>query len=139
MRHERPTRRWEAPGGEGWLEVRALTEGEALERESLGVCEEYLLASGGTGDPAVQVRRRYDLRAMAEYVFRHSVVACGLPQRRWPGGGARRVVCRPDPDGRVAVLMGLTPPLSDWVREVVNEVNHRLPEQRAEIELAKKN
>ncbi len=124
-------RRWEVE--EGWVVVRALTEGEALERESLGVREEYLLVSGA-GDPAVQVRRRYDLKAMAEYDFRHSVMAFRLCE------GTRVLEGREeDPEGRVAVLMGMRPPLSDRVREVINEVNHRLPEQRAEIEVAKKN
>lgn len=132
-----PSRVYESPAGEGWIEVRALTEEEALERESLGLWEEYLLVSGGTGEAAVQVRRRYDLRAMAEYDFRHSVVACDLPAP--PGldqGDAEGH--REDPEGRVRLLMAQTPPLSDWVHEVIAEVNHRLPEQRADIEMAKK-
>ncbi|NPV46499.1 MAG: hypothetical protein HPY69_06060 [Armatimonadetes bacterium] len=133
-----PSRVYERPEGEGWIEVRALTEAEALERESLGLYEEYLLVSGGVGDAAVQVRRRYDLRAMAEYDFRHSVVAFHLAA---PGSdGSVAWEGRPeDPEERVRLLMALTPPLSDWVQEVIAEVNHRLPEQRAEIELAKKN
>jgi hypothetical protein len=135
----RPTRRYEAPGGEGWIEVRALTEGEALERESAGVREEYLLVSGGMGDPAVQVRRSYDLRAMAEHDFRHSVVAFRLPEAQASGEVVMREGGAEDPEGRVEVLLRMVPPLSDWVWSVINEANYRQPEQRAEIEQAKKN
>lgn len=131
--------RYEAPGGEGWLEVRALTEAEALERESQGVCEEYLLLTGGRDDPAVQVRRSYDLKYMAEYDFRHSVVSFQLPKRRESGEVVMVEAKAEETEAKVALLMEMTPPLSDWVWQVINEVNHRHPEQRAAIELAKKN
>ncbi|MHB8996918.1 MAG: hypothetical protein ACYC63_16870 [Armatimonadota bacterium] len=70
---ERQVQRYEAPVDlpgwreKPWVAVRALTEAEALERESLGLIEEYEVVARGLAEPELRVRRVYDLVAMAEY------------------------------------------------------------------------
>lgn len=165
-----------------WVVVRALTEAEALEQESLGLIEEYEVVQRGLGEPEVRVRRVYDLVAMAEYEWERCLVDWCLPdgfltprpslscggtaagegahgngsltpgsspsEDRGPaasgrggnGGGftARRRATN-DPEGNLEFLRGMGPCLGAWVRWVLDQVNWRLPEQRAQIEAAKKN
>jgi hypothetical protein len=63
-----------------WVAVRALTEAEALERESLGLIEEYEVVARGLGEPELRVRRVYDLVAMAEYEWGKCLVDWCLPE-----------------------------------------------------------
>ena len=44
-----------------------------------------------------------------------------------------------DTEANVRFLREMGPCLAAWVRDVLDEVNWRLPEQRAQIEAAKKN
>jgi hypothetical protein len=136
--HETPVEGWDG-AEQPWLKVRPLTEVEALERESLGLQEEYLLESGGLGDPAIRVRRSYDLVAMAEYDFRHCVVGFCLPELQASGEVVMRRHDDGDEVGNCEFLGRMRPPLSDWVWQVVNAVNHRQAQQHADLEQAKKN
>lgn len=131
----------EVPGWKGrpWVRVRCLTEAEALERESLGLIEEYELVTRGLEEPSVSVRRIYDLRAMAEYDFAHTVTDFCLPELRMDQTLAERRAAVDDPDGNVSFLGCLQPAVAKWLQEVIDRVNRRLPEQRATIEQAKKN
>ena len=190
------TQRFEAPvelpgwSERAWIEVRPLTEAEALEQESLGLIEEYELVQRGLGEPELRVRRVYDLVAMAEYEWGKCVVDWWLPESLPPaplpeqGGGARpphpqplshadadvrrgrgerpeangvseasgtvsggesglllksRLMADDDPEGNLRFLREMGPCLAAWVREALDQVNWRLPEQRAQLEAAKKN
>ena len=126
---------WERPP---WVRLRALTEAEALERESLGLCEEYELVSGGLAEPQIHVRRTYDLRAMAEYDYSRCVVDFWLPELRESGVVVGRRLDPGAPAENVAFLGRMQPELSAWVWGAIEAVNHRQAHQRAEIELAKK-
>jgi len=125
--------------GEGWwVRLRALTEAEALERESLGMHEEYFLVPQVLGEAAVQVCRRYDLVAMAEYDLRHCVLDFRLPEAWGEGEVRARELDPSDPEGNCQFLLRAQPPLSDWLWEQLERVNWRQPEQRAAVELGKK-
>lgn len=148
-------------GERPWVEVRPLTEAEALEQESLGLIEEYELVQRGLGEPELRVRRVYDLVAMAEYEWGKCLVDWCLPEWKAPGtevpvwggaslrdagtgetAGAELVARRKtagDEEGDRGFLREMRPCLAAWVREVLDLVNWRLPEQRAQIEAAKKN
>jgi hypothetical protein len=154
----------EVPGWEcrPWVRLRALTEAEALERESLGLAEEYELVTGGLQEPAVRVRRTYDLRLMAEYDHEHCVVEACVPEvqsdgtiveRRIGRGAETNGVLTPTPlprpsasgegndngNGAAAEVLGrMQPALAEWLHREIERVNRRLPEQRAVIETAKK-
>jgi hypothetical protein len=121
------------PGGESvWVEVRALTHREALERESLGIAERYELAEGGK---VLALRREYDFWAMCEYDYRHSLVAFSLPA---DGAGALVTSEAMGPEERIR-LLGLMPPaLADWVQRCVDEVNLRDGEGLSALEYAQK-
>jgi len=123
-----------------WLRLRALSEAEALERESLGLAEEYELVSGGLQEPAVRVRRTYDLLSMAEYDYEHCVLEFCLPELQRDGSVAERWMGREAEPGEKAAFLGrMQPAMAEWVRTEIERVNRRLPEQRAAVELAKKN
>ncbi|MBU0611381.1 MAG: hypothetical protein KKI08_26110 [Armatimonadetes bacterium] len=123
-----------------WVRLRALTEAEALERESLGLAEEYELVSGGLQEPAVRVRRTYDLKAMADYDFEHCVVEFCVPEARVDGEVAERRLGPEAEAGEKAACLGrMQPALAAWLRGEIERINQRLPEQRAVIETAKKN
>jgi len=128
---------WE---GKAWVRLRALAEAEALERESLGLAEEYELVTGGLAEPAVRVRRTYDLRVMAEYDFERCVVEFCLPEVQRDGTMAE-VRMGPEAEGgeKAEFLGRMQPALAAWLRTEIERVNMRLPEQRASIEVAKKN
>lgn len=121
-----------------WVRLRGLTEGEALERESLGMVEEYELVTRGLDEPGVRVRRTYDLKAMAEYDLAHCVLDGCLPEvqpdgevREWRvGDGEQR--------SATELLERMQPALAAWLRTEIERVNWRLPEQRALVEKVKK-
>jgi hypothetical protein len=121
------------PDGERvWVEVRALSHREALERESLGVIERYELAESGK---VLALDREYDFWAMAAYDYRHSLVAFALP-----GDGADGIVAS---DGMSAeervVLLGCMPPaLAEWVQDCIDQVNLRDAEGLAALLCAQK-
>lgn len=125
-----------------WVRLRPLSEAEALERESLGLVEEYELVTGGLAEPAVRVWRSYDLRAMAEYDWAHCVVEGCLPEVTAEGAVVERRIGEAVPGAMnratTEVLGRMQPALAAWLHEEIERVNRRLPEQRAEIETAKK-
>lgn len=123
-----------------WVRLRALTEAEALERESLGLAEEYELVTGGLAEPGIRVRRTYDLRAMAEYDFERCVVEFCLPEMLAHGGVVeRRMGPETCPEARVEFLGHMQPALAAWLQNEIERINMRSPEQRATLEQAKKN
>jgi hypothetical protein len=122
-----------------WVRVRPLTDREALERESLGLREEYELVSEGLAEATVRVQRRYDLAAMAAYDVEHSIVDFCLPEVAANGQIEERRYEALDPAGMVELIGRMQPALSAWVWSVVDEVNWRTPQQRAILEMAKKN
>lgn len=128
----------EVPGWDHrpWVRLRALREGEALERESLGLAEEYELVTGGLQEPAVRVRRTYDLRVMAEYDHEHCVVEACLPEVQGDGTLMERRL--EGAQEKAEVLGRMQPALAEWLHTEIERVNRRLPEQRAVIETAKK-
>ena len=127
---------WE---GRPWVRLRALTEAEAMERESLGLSEEYEVVSGGLQEPAVRVRRMYDLRVMAAYDHEHCVLDFCLPERQRDGSLFERRMGPEAAAGERAEFLGrMQPALAQWLRTEIERVNRRLPEQRALIETAKK-
>lgn len=137
-----------------WVRLRPLTEAEALERESLGLVEQYELVDGGLAEPEVRVTRTYDLRAMAEYDWAHCVVDGCLPEMVGDGTVAQRRLGRGGtgsggPDGAdaggahlvaeaVELLGRMQPALAAWLAREIERVNRRLPEQQAELEAVKK-
>ncbi len=140
-----------------WIRLRALTEAETLERESLGLVEEYELVSTGWEAPAVRVRRRYDLRQMAEYDYAHCVIEGCLPQYREDGTiqecwirGDIYAEATAEPADEAAgasrreyilateLLERMPPALAAWLHTEIERINFRLPEQRAIVEAAKK-
>jgi len=147
----------EVPGWDErpWIEVRPLTEAEALEQESLGLIEEYELVQRGLSEPELRVRRVYDLVAMAEYEWGKCLVDWCLPALAGPGaelavrdaetgettgtGLVARRRLEGAEEGNLKFLREMGPCLAAWVREALDQVNWRLPEQRAQIEAAKKN
>lgn len=127
----------EVEGWRPWVKVRALTEAEALEREGLGLCEEYELVTRGIEEPWIEVRRTYDLLAMAEYDFAHCVVDYCLPEMTGEGV-VKRLGAEVGVEERVELLGRMQPCLAGWVRRLIDEVNWRTPEQRATVEMVKK-
>ena len=127
----------EVEGWRPWVKVRALTEAEALEREGLGLWEEYELVARGIEEPAVSVRRAYDLRAMAEYDYVQAVVDYCLPEMTREGV-RQRLGAETTEAETVEFLGRMQPCLAAWVHEVIERVNWRRPEQRATLEMAKK-
>jgi hypothetical protein len=126
------------------VRLRPLSEAEALERESLGLAEEYELVTGGLQEPAVRVLRTYDLRVMAEYDHEHCVVEVCLPEVQSDGTiverrtGGRGTSPRPTVEEKAEVLGRMQPALAEWLHAEIERVNRRLPEQRAVIETVKK-
>ena len=134
--------RFEAPeearrlAGEAWVEVRALSHREALERETLGTWEEYELADSGQ---VICATRRFDLWAMAEYDYARSVVDFALPELQADGQVRLRRGREGDAEGNVAALAEMAPGLAQWVQECVDAVNLRDTAGRAALAEAKKN
>jgi len=140
-----------------WIRLRPLTEAETLERESLGLVEEYELVSAGWEAPAVRVRRRYDLRRMAEYDYAHCVLEGCLPQCQedgtvqecWIRGDIYAQATTETADKTAGasarpyifaseLLERMPPALAAWLHTEIERINFRLPAQRAILEAAKK-
>lgn len=134
--------RFEAPeearrlAGEAWVEVRALSHREALERETLGTWEEYELSDDGRVVCAI---RRYDLWAMAEYDYAHGVVDFALPELQEDGQVRLRRGREGDAEGNMEALAAMAPGLAQWVQECVDAVNLRDTAGRVALAEAKKN
>lgn len=134
--------RFEAPeearriAGEAWVEVRALSHREALERETLGTWEEYELSDDGRVICAI---RRFDLWAMAEYDYAHSVVDFALPELQEDGEARLRRGREGDAEANAEALAGMAPGLAQWVQECVDAVNLRDTVGRSALAEAKKN
>jgi hypothetical protein len=128
--------RWEE---RPWIEVRALTDAEADARESQGVWEEYELVSDGLGETRAVVERRYDLGALRAYDYAHSVTDYLLPEVHAGGEIVARRGAGESEGERVVILQRMGPALSEWVREVIDQVNQRSGPQQADLATAKKN
>jgi len=157
-RYDMPAEEGDLDGQRGYIVLRALTDAQALERESIGIAEWYYLDGQ---EPAV--RRTYDLQAMTEYDYQHCIVDFLLPVKR--DGAARAsslthcsaVGTRRDEkargDGEIKLvgmapnnpeknleLLRLMPPrLAQWVADCIADINMRSPQQRKWLEDAKKN
>lgn len=105
-----------------WVRVRPLTAREALQREAVGLEEEYEL--GPDGAP-MGMRRRYDQEAMVEFELQRCLVDYELPMRM--DGGAITVVT-PDDLPRESLLDRLPAALASWLHECLDAVNLRAPE-----------
>jgi len=123
---------WEEPP---WVLLRPLTAREALRRESIGTRDEYEVGPDGE---AALVRRAYDLAAMTDFDLGHCLVDFLLPVRDADGEirPARRREHGLDADG--GLLDRLPPALSGWLREAIETVNMRRPEDAAILRDAKK-
>ena len=110
------------PGEAGWVEVRALTHREALERESVGTYEECELGDNGR---VLSVVRRFDLWAMAEYDYAYAVTDFCLPERRSDGSVAVRRMGDASLEANLVLLGEMPPALAAWMQSCVDRVNLR--------------
>lgn len=123
------------PSEDVWIEARALTHQEALERESVGVFEEYELADSGR---VVFVSRRYDLWAMAEYDYLHALVDFCLPERTADGEVHLRRAADGTPESNIMLLAAMPSRLANWIQDCIDRVNLRDPLGQAAMDEAKK-
>lgn len=111
-----------------WVKLRPLTAYEALQRESLGVYDEYHLDNDGS---IQRVVRRYDRAAVTRYDYEHCLVDFCLPCENAEGEIGP---CRPSQDEGIDpeyLLENLPPALAEWLDEALDEVNlRRLPDQQ---------
>jgi len=121
---------WDRPP---WVELRPLTERERLERESLGICDEYHLDADGNIE---QVVRRYDAVAMARYDYEHCLVDFCLPRRSTPADLIKWR--KPDEFSANEFLETMPPALVEWLNEVIDEVNLRRPADQQMLAAVKK-
>ena len=121
---------WDEPP---WVELRPLTEREQLERESLGVRDEYHLDDGGYVD---NIERRYDLAAMTGYDYEHCLVDFCLPRENDDG----EIVPWPKPDDFRAeqLLDSLPPALAQWLNHLIEQVNMHDPAGERVLQAVKK-
>jgi hypothetical protein len=105
-----------------WVRARPLTAREALQREAVGLTEEYDLGPDGV---AVAMRRRYDHEAMVRFELQRCLVDYELPMHM--EGGAIGLVT-PDECPRESLLDRLPPRLIDWLTGCLDRVNLRTPE-----------
>ncbi len=133
------TRRFEAPirlpgwDRPPWIELRPLSEREQLERESLGVYDEYHLDPNGDIERVV---RRYDQVAMARYDYEHCLVDFCLPQEETPGEIA--LWRKPETLSGDELLAMLPPALAEWLTEVIEQINLRRPADQKLLSEVKK-
>jgi hypothetical protein len=123
-------------GEAGWVEVRALTHREALERESIGTFEECELSQSGA---IISVTRRLDLWAMAQYDYTLALTDFLLPIVH---SGDEVTMCRMgdrDLDANVALLSAMPTALADWVQSCIDRANLRDETGQACLDDAKKN
>ncbi len=122
------TRRFEAPielsgwDDPPWVEVRPLSEREQLERESLGVYDEYHLNANGDVERVV---RRYDQVATARYDYEHCLVDFCLPRK--DAHGEIAPWAKPERLNADELLAVLPPALAEWLTEVIEQVNLQRP------------
>ncbi|MFO8081375.1 MAG: hypothetical protein R6V07_13880 [Armatimonadota bacterium] len=123
---EDTSRRFDVPVEIGelrpWIRVRPLTAREALQREALGLEEQYSLGPDGA---AVSLQRRYDHEAMVEFELQRCLVDYELPARTASG---EVVIVTPDEYPRAELLERLPVALIDWLTECLDTVNMRTPE-----------
>ena len=121
---------WDEPP---WVELRPLTEREHLERESLGVRDEYYLDDNGYVD---SIERRYDLAAMTGYDYEHCLVDFCLPRENSDG---ETVPWRKPDDFRAEQLLDSLPPaLAEWLNQLIEQVNMRDPTGQRVLQAVKK-
>ena len=111
-----------------WVKLRPLTVYETLQRESLGVCDEYHLDNDGS---IQRVVRRYDRAVVTRYDYEHCLVDFCLPRENTAG---EIVACQPSQDKGIDpdyLLENLPPALAEWLDEALDEVNlRRLADQQ---------
>ena len=116
-----------------WVELRPLTEREQLERESLGVRDEYHLDSSGYVDG---IERRYDLAVMTGYDYDRCIVDFCLPREN---DGGEVVPWRKPDDFRAEQLLDSLPPaLAQWLNDLIEQVNMSDPAGQRMLETVKK-
>jgi len=110
---------WDKPP---WVELRALSQREQLERESQGIRDEYHLDDSGCVD---SIERNYDLVAVTAYDYEHCLVDFCLPRENDDG---EIVPWRKPNNFRAAQLLDNLPPaLAQWLSELIEQVNMRDP------------
>jgi len=121
---------WDEPP---WVELRPLTQREQLERESLGVRDEYHLDGSGY---VASIERRYDLAAMTGYDYEHCLVDFCLPRENDDG----EIVAWRKPEGSCAeeLLDSLPPALAEWLNHLIEQVNMRDPAGKRVLQAVKK-
>lgn len=123
---EDTSRRFDVPVEIGelrpWVRVRPLTAREALQRETIGLEEQYAPVADGA---AVRLHRSYDHEAMVEFELQRCLVDYELPARIDSG---EIVLVTPDECPREALLERLPVALIDWLTECLDTVNMRTPE-----------
>jgi len=105
-----------------WIKLRPLTDREALERESLGVYDEYHLDNNGL---IQRVVRRYDRAAMTRYDYQHCLVDFCLPRENAEGEIVPWRAAQEEEIDADYLLEKLPPALAQWLREALDEVNLR--------------
>lgn len=105
-----------------WVKLRPLTDYEALQRESVGVYDEYVLDSDGAIERVV---RRYDRAAMTRYDYEHCLMDFCLPRENEDG---QIVSWQPTEGAEVDadyLLQTVPPALAEWLEAALDEVNMR--------------
>lgn len=135
VRFEYPAEGWECEG-DVWVAVRALTYREVLERESVGMVEEYELDDHAR---VLGVRRQYDLWAMKRYELSRCLVDFALPWVGEDGKVRARLRGDLDEDEREGIVADLSPVVGEWLEERLAQVNLRdRPGSRAVADAKKK-
>ncbi len=119
-----------------WVELRPLTHRENLERESLGIVDEYTI--GGSFGDEWQVSRRYDMAAMREYEYGHCIVDYLLPETDEEGQIVPRRYDSDNPQEAAWLLDELPSALAAWLDECIDKVNLRGEGERAALARVKK-
>jgi hypothetical protein len=123
---EDTSRRFNVPGDFGelspWVCLRPLTAREALQREAVGLEEQYELGPDGS---AVGMQRVYDHEAMVEFELQRCLVDYDLPMRLASGA---TVAAGPDELPREQLLDRLPAGLMSWLHECLDTINMRTPE-----------
>jgi len=125
----------EVPGRQEppWVELRPLTQREQLERESLGVRDEYHLEDSGYVN---SIERRYDLVAMTGYDYDRCLVDFCLPRENSDG---EIVPWRKPDDFRAEQLLDSLPPaLAQWLNQLIEQINMRDPASERVLRAVKK-
>jgi hypothetical protein len=103
------------------VRLRPLTAREALQREALGVQEQYDLTADGR---LSTMRRRYDHEAMVEFELQRCLLDYALPMR----AGGEVMLVSPEDCPREGLLDRLPVALAAWLHECLDTVNMRRPE-----------